>query len=841
MRNKIDYGIDLGTTNSAISRMENGVPKIFKADDQKDITPSCVSFNRLGAILVGQTAVNTGNNEAVYALRAFKEANSNTFKEFKRTMGTSVLYKSSYLKQELSSKELSAEVLKKLKTLVMDENVTSVVITIPAKFSNQQCEDTMQAAKIAGFKQVRLLQEPVAAATAYGLEGDIPQGYWLVFDFGGGTFDAALIKTEDGILVVKDTEGDNWLGGKNLDEKIIEDFLIPYLNEHYSIQFILKDPQKRELLCKFLKSYAEEVKNQLSFKDEYSLVTDLGAFQFEDENGEEPMFDLKVTSVQLEKALKPLFQKAIDITLGLLKRNNLTGADLKKLILVGGPTFSPILRKMLREQVTQNIDTSVDPMTVVSKGAAIFASSIDVEDDVKNITRSQDKLQLDVKYEGTSVEDTELVTLKIISGSFPVSNLTAEITRGDGAWSSNRFSLSEKTNLQEVSLAPKKANVFSITVYDEYMNRIDCEPHAFTILHGMAGLDSMQVLPYHIGIIKYFAEEDKEGFFPINGLSKNTPYPVTGISDVLKTGKAIKAATDDSLLIPLYQGDYNALGSDARLNNHIFDLKITGADLPENLPENSPVHLTVKVNESSLMKVTVDFPQINFSVEKDIQIRPLEPLPIEDLRQSLSEACRQAESLELFDQVSKLKQLEQELNHNTASDDTRLRVQNEWRKELQNIQQKQGDSEWPDLEKSVKDSFFELEDLISMIQKKPSEAEKNNVSINRITMLKEELKQKLEKALEKKDRMATKRLKSEITTMQIGLTMAVASGEVFVDIIQSWDRDFSTIHWANPVKARELINRGLFLISQGNTDSLRSLCFEIGGLMPKKERPNLLR
>lgn len=841
MRNKIDYGIDLGTTNSAISRMENGSPRIFKADDQKDITPSCVSFNRLGTILVGQTAVNAGNTEATHALRAFKKEAPNTFKEFKRTMGTSVLYKSSHLGKELSSKELSAEVLKQLKTLVKDEDVSAVVITIPAKFSNQQCEDTMQAAKLAGFKQVRLLQEPVAAATAYGIEGNTQQGYWLVFDFGGGTFDAALIKAEDGILVVKDTEGDNWLGGKNLDEKIIEDFLLPYLAEHYSIQFVLNDPQKRDLLCKALKRRAEEVKNQLSFKDEYSLTTDLEELPFEDENGEEPMIDLKLTSTQLETSLKPLFQKAIDITLELLKRNNLTGNDLNKLILVGGPTFSPILRKMLREQVTQNVDTSVDPMTVVSKGAAIFASAIDVEDSLKHETRNQDKLQLDVKYEGTSVEDTELVTLKIIAGnSHNTSNLTAEITRGDGAWSSNRFPLSEKTKLQEVSLEHKKANVFNITVYDENMNRIECEPQSFTILHGISGLNSMQVLPYHIGIIKYFAEDDKEGFFPIAGLIKNTPYPATGIAEA-KNGKAIKAGSDDSLLIPIYQGDYNALGSDARLNNHIFDLKITGSDLPENLPENSPVNVTIKVNESSLMKVTVDFPQINFSVEKDIQIRPLEPLSVDILKKDLEEARKKAESLNLTDRVSKLEQLGQELDNNSTSADTRLKVQNDWRKELQNIQQKQEESEWPQLEKSVKEAFFELEDLIGSIQKHPAVAEENNLALDRIVMSKDELKQKLEKALEKKDRTAVKRIKSEIITMQIGLAMAVAGGEAFADIIQSWDRDFNKIHWTNPTKARELINKGLLAISQGRTDSLRSLCLEIGGLMPQKERPNLLR
>jgi len=841
MRNKIDFGIDLGTTNSAIACMQNGTPKIFKADDQKDITPSCVSFNRMGAVLVGQTAVNTGNNEAVYALRSFKEGNSNTFKEFKRTMGTSVLYKSSHLNKELSSKELSAEVLKKLKTLV-EENISSVVITIPAKFSNQQCEDTMQAAKLAGFKQVRLLQEPVAAATAYGLDANTQRGYWLVFDFGGGTFDAALVKAEEGILVVKDTEGDNWLGGKNLDEKITETFLLPYLKEHYDIQFILDDSNKRSILSNALKRYAEEVKNQLSFKNDYSLVTNLGDLPFEDGNGEEPEIDLKITTDQLEEAIKPLFQKAIDITLGLLKRNNLTGADLDKLILVGGPTFSPILRKMLKEQVTPNVDTSVDPMTVVARGAALFASSIDVEDTLKNETRDHSKLQLDIKYEGTSVEETELVSIKVIpSNNTDLTDLSAEISRGDGAWSSNRFKLTEKAKLQEVTLEPKKANIFNVVVYDSHSNRIECEPNTFTILHGMSGLDSMQVLPYHIGIIKYFSDEEKEGFFPINGLSKNTRYPAVGICDELKISQAIKAASTDSLLIPIYQGDYNAEGSDARLNNHIFDLKITGNDIPENLHENSPVRLTIKVNESSLMTVTIDFPEINFSIEKEIQIRPIEPLSIEDLNKDLGEAQKTAKKLELGENVTKLEQLQQELDNNGNNPDTRLRIQNEWRKELQDISAKRDEAEWPKLEKDIKEKFFLVDDLVNNLKKNPQLAEENNLSADHLFAAKEEIKQKLDKAIEKKDRLAIKQLGSELFAIQMVLVVAMSGGAVFVDVVRSWDRDFNKINWTNPTKARELINKALVCISNGNTQALNSLCFEIRDLMPQKDRPNLLR
>jgi molecular chaperone DnaK len=152
MRNKIDYGIDLGTTNSAIARMENGVPTIKKSDTLKDTVPSCIHFNKRQDILVGDTAFNVMKNDNARALKTFEKGKTNTFIEFKRTMGTTHSYECSNMSKSFSSEELSSEILKKLKSFVQDENISSIVITVPAKFLNPQNEATMQAAKLAGFQ-----------------------------------------------------------------------------------------------------------------------------------------------------------------------------------------------------------------------------------------------------------------------------------------------------------------------------------------------------------------------------------------------------------------------------------------------------------------------------------------------------------------------------------------------------------------------------------------------------------------------------------------------------------------------------------------------------------------
>jgi molecular chaperone DnaK len=187
MRQKIDYGIDLGTTNSAIARMNSGEVVIIKSDDnQMDTTPSCVSFNKKKTVFVGQNAKNAIESEANSAFILRRQIPSNGYLEFKRTMGTDHKYESVYMERNLSSEELSAEVLKKLSGYIRDEEVGAIVITVPAMFKQNQIDATQRAAELAGFRYCELLQEPIAASIVYGIKADASSGHWLVFDFGGG-------------------------------------------------------------------------------------------------------------------------------------------------------------------------------------------------------------------------------------------------------------------------------------------------------------------------------------------------------------------------------------------------------------------------------------------------------------------------------------------------------------------------------------------------------------------------------------------------------------------------------------------------------------------------------
>jgi len=839
MRNKIDYGIDLGTTNSAIVRMEKGRPVVKKTDKQADTLPSCVYINKKKELQVGEIPFHNMKADALRALKHFKKEDSNTFIEFKRDMGTTVTYPSKNLEGSITPVELSAEVLKTLKSFVQDEDISSIVITVPAKFRNPQIEATIQAAKLAGFKHIELLQEPVAAATAYGLTAKDKDSYWLVFDFGGGTFDAAIIKSEEGILTVKDTEGDNRLGGKDLDKAIVDKIIIPYLQKNYAIDNIIENDNKRDLLRNALKFFAEEAKIQLSFKDSYNILSNLGDLPFEDENGEEPEIDINLTQKDMENVLAPIFQKAIDITKGLLKRNNLKGADLGALILVGGPTHSPILRRMLKEQITENVDTSVNPMTVVAEGAALFASTISVSEKVKEASRDKTKLQLEINYEATSVETDEMINIKILKdkteGTIP-EKVFADVVRGDGAWSSGKKQIGEKAALVNVFLQEGCSNVFTVNVYDEQGNKLECQPNQFSILQGIGGLEGMSTLPYYIGIGKWFDEYEEDRFEPFKGLEKTKKLPATGAINGLKTRSEVRPGmAKDTIRIPIYQGAYNMQGTNLDLNYLVDEVLITGESLPALLKEGSPVDIRMKVNRSGDWQMFVDFLSIEHTEEVPIRTKPEEPPMVEELAKKLANAKRTAKKVNDTSTLEELEKLEEQLENEREDADGKMKILDSLRKELLKLDEADRATLFLKIQKELKDVFFELEDLIAKIKQYGTSSD---LDTNKIDAELADIRKKVDIVIREQKMKEAKELISEIGGLDFDLRNAVTGNAMDVQYLQYLNQDFNSLHWKNPTKARQLINQAMQQVANGNRN-IRPLLREIVLLLPENEQETL--
>ena len=815
-RIKIDYGIDLGTTNSAICRMEKGEPVVIKTDTLKETLPSCVSVNKKGSIRAGDGAYNTMKSDKRRASKSWKSLDSNTYIEFKRTMGTDKLYYSSNTNKNYSSEELSSVVLKTLKSFVTDEVFRSVVITVPAKFTVGQKTATIEAAKMAGFERCELLQEPIAASFAYGLSSEQKDGIWMVFDFGGGTFDVALLKVEDGIMQVFDTAGDNYLGGKDLDAAIVEKIILPYLKDNYSIDEILCNEEKNIVLREAMKTYAEDIKIQLSFKEKDDILSNLGELG-EDDEGEEIELDITVSQQQLFDAMRPVFQKAVDICKKLLNRNNLSGSQLNKLILVGGPTYSPLIRQMLREQITPNVDTSIDPMTAVATGAALYASTIDAE--VKDSDIETDAIKLKVGFKATSVQSSEWVSVELDktgTGASCPDKVFVEFLRGDNAWSSGKVEVGEMGNVIEANLLEGKPNAFTIKAYNEKGDLLPCFPTEITII---CGTDvGSAPLPYNIGIAIWSEKKEKAVFRAATGLEKNKPVPAVGVINGLKTTKLLRPGiSNDVMTIPIYQCEDNPeTERSVDLYEYVADVVVTGEEVEGVIPENSLVDITLKVDSSEQMTLDVYFPTEDFSISKSLDtskkqsVNEAEVLIPQMIRNAKRDLLRLSSAGIIVDDLeADLSNVEIE-NQNSQE---KKAVLQHLKEVLRKIEDKDTGTEWQRLE-MANDDFGN---------------EKSSQEVNK-------LRTQTEQVIRTKNVQLAQEVLNQIHHLFFSLTMPLQ----LKFIIQDMDTNFNSKQWKDSIRARQLLNKGLSILQNNpSAENLHPIVVELIELLPDKEKANM--
>ena len=821
-RLKIDYGIDLGTTNSAICRMESGEPVIKKTDTLKDTMPSCISVNKKRSIKCGDGAYNDMKSDKRRATKTWKKGISNTYVEFKRTMGTDMIYHSSNMDKDYTSEELSSEVLKALRSFITDESVNAAVVTVPAKFNANQVAATKRAAKMAGIEHCEILQEPIAASMAYGLTTQEKNGYWMVFDFGGGTFDAALLKVEDGIMQVFDTAGDNYLGGKNLDEAIVDNIILPYLKDNYVIDGILADNDKRDVLREAMKTYAEEAKIALSFKQQEDIISNLGDLG-EDEDGEEIELDITITQNQLFGVLRPIFQKAVDICISLLQRNNMTGAQLNKLILVGGPTHSPLIRQMLKEQITSNVDTSIDPMTAVASGAALYASTIDNENKVEKVAGT---INLDVKYEATSVELVEWVSVKLDTNNSEwrcPNRILVELVRGDKAWSSGKIEVDSMGNVIEANLIEGKPNLFTIVAYDEKGTMLPCFPNEITIIQGSKV--GSAVLPYNIGIEVWNREKNRAVFETIPGLEKTRTYPATGVKNGLKTTTSLRPGVEqDTLKIPIYQAEYKGDGKSAILFEHIDDVIITGLEVDSLIAENSEVELTIKAVKDGLYDIDIYFPSVDFTISKPLEVNKVQKTATDVyLRMEIAKANHTLQSLADDDcNVDKLSNALKEVEIELSNGSQKQQVLEHLRNVLRDIEELDSNSEWERIEKELRSMFDELE------------KDQQKYGDSNTAQMVNQLRSSVDQAIRAKDVKLAKDVLQQVRDLDYKLALI----EYLAVWIINWNRDFDSQNWKDRNRARQLVNQGMSIINNSPTaEKLLPIVQQIINLLPAAQLP----
>ena len=840
MRTKIDYGIDLGTTNSAIARMENGKPVILKTDVQMDTLPSCISVTPRKSLIHGVAAIAAHRKEKLRALEVLDNGLSNSYLEFKTTMGTDIQYPSSFLNKEFTSEELSAEVLLKLKSFITNENVKSIVITVPARFKMPQNEATIKAGKLAGFEVVELLQEPIAASIAYGLDAINKEGIWLVFDFGGGTFDVALVKVQEGIMTVLNTAGDNNLGGKDLDLAMVDKLIIPYLEQNYKIEKILKDPKKKEILRSAMKGYAEDAKVQLSTSPTTDIATFPGDIRATDDDGTEFNLNMTITQEELSEVFSPIYQKAIDITKQILVKNNIKGSQLECLILVGGPTYSPIVQNMLREQITDKV-IAKNQMTSVAIGAALYAATKEIG--VVAPPPPVGTISLDIKYDAAVVGEEVRVNVKLAqsdSNKNLPEKLFVTIVRGDKSFSSDKKQITERASLIDLLLNKDSSNYFTINLTDDKGNKLECQPNNFTILEGITTPPAP--LPYAWGIEVWNEQKKKSVFEPLKGLEKNQiQNGAVGVSNKLKIPKQITGGKlTDVLRIPLYQGEDDAAGKSSFHSNHVVDVIITGETIPGVLPANSELEVTLKFDNNGTPTCSAFFPLLNHTEEITVVIEKSAQVEANWLLKEIKSDIKKAEELNeenskpVLDKcISDLNTLLNDFKNEEGSENGKIRILDDLRKIRLIIEGETDKVEWPKTKQELKDSYYKAEDVVDKIK---SSGLAGNLNMQKVEAQLNDFNAKVDQIIIAEDSQMAKETIENIDDFIRAIIGGVMpdDGEREANFIEYADDNFSTIIWINASRARENINQAKSNINNGGSlQQLKQLCQVVSDLIDR--------
>lgn len=815
-RIKIDYGIDLGTTNSALSRMENGEVVTIEID-QSRIVPSCVYIDKRGRNRVG--------------IQAFRKYPN--FLEFKRDMGLTTEY-DTLDGNKTNPEKLSAELLKKLASEITDEVFKSVVITVPAAFILPQVSATKRAAELAGFEHVEILMEPVAAAFKYGLEHKVKDAKFVVFDFGGGTFDAALVTSPGGVMQVKSCEGDNNLGGGDIDKAIVNEIFLPELKENYSISELeLLDKKDGIYWRQVLKNYAVILKKELGKKEECILEVDVDELP-EDDEGEEMEIDLTVTREQLNKLARPLFQRAIDLTKKLLKNNELSTSDLSALVLVGGPTQMPILREMIEEQLMKP-DISINPMTGIAEGAALYASTM--QNNVKKhgtgpnaeANSNEPVIELEVDYRSLTNKLKEPVSVIVKGTSEP---LFGEIIREDGL-------KTEKAALDAVFMVDidlKKCNNFTINVFNEKNDRVTCSPNKFPITPGIEGGTGVSALPKYIGM-DYQAKNGKILYTAFRGLEKDTPMPAVGKSTLeLFTQNELRPGnTDDTLVISIFQAESGADGSRSLVNSRIGQIEIDGGDVPQLVPENTEVKFTLSINISQEMTLRADFPTLDFEIEKIMEFKPVEEASQKQLDDLAQEADKLIDRLESSDQppadLPRLKEKSTSIKKTLEQDGSAEQAFGLLRELILELDLAEAALAWPELVQDINEAFKNLEDMvIECVNNTLDGYQKDQSDL-------EYLKTSKDSVLDSKNVERGKEVLDKIRDKVWNITDKHAGKEKRIAWIREFNATFGSIEWTNQVQARTAVDRGMQMVNSGASfDQLNQQVQTIVGFM--KDRGN---
>ena len=575
-------GIDLGTTNSAACVFDGEQLQSVRSAAGETLTPSVVRIDARGNVSVGTRAH-----------RFLQKDPENTRGEFKRLMGSKNRYRFAAANLEKAPEELAAEVLVSLQKDVEGQlgvRPERAVIAVPALFELPQIKATSEAARLAGFSRIETIQEPVASALASGWSADECRGAWLVYDLGGGTFDASLLETQEGLLRIVGHGGDNFLGGRDFDLALV-DWLILQIAESSGVKIERSNPEHASAVAK-LKVCAEEAKIELSRAvSETSVVIESLRV-----GGEEiDLVEQPLSRAELERITQPLVDRSVRVCERLLQAHGVKA--LERIVLVGGPTMMPALRTRLEQAFGAPFGSGLDPMLLVAQGAALFAATaaLDARPTIAATAATGPRVWL--QYPAMTPDTSPFIVGRALEASDRIQAL--RFIRTDGEWQSEPFALEGDGSFAGmIALKRRASSTFRVEATLENGTVVSANPAEITLVHGVS--IGEPPLARTIGVAR--ADDGVAVYF-----ERGAPLPIRKTFTHRTVENVSPTATDYALRVPIVQGDFPF----AHLCRLVGVIQIPASALLSPLPAGSVIELTLEVDRGGALSAKAFLPTQN--------------------------------------------------------------------------------------------------------------------------------------------------------------------------------------------------------------------------------------
>lgn len=605
-------GIDLGTTNSAITTYDGESVRLYKSPEQNDVTPSAIFVDKRGNRYFGQRAYENAARSP-----------DNAAKLFKRLMGTSTPINLSAVNLVMKPEECSAELLRVLFGYLPEEirndPDTGTVITVPAAFNQMQKDATMSAAQEAGLGKVALMQEPVAAVMSV-MRQRRSDGIFLIFDLGGGTLDIAIAESINGRVSLQAHGGVAMCGGRDFDRALMDNIVKPWLVSNFDLPENFSIDKQYGALRHMAEWATERAKIELSGKEESMISLDDSELRVKDLAGADIYLDIPVTRAQYDSLIAEKLDEAIQAARDTLAKAGLTAHDVGRVVFVGGPTQYKPLRDKVAFELGIAASTDVNPMTAVSEGAAVFAESIDwaSQSRGRKVGRGElssgGGLNLTFNYVARTPDTKARVVAKVAGQA--ASGAAFQVDSLDTGWSSGRIGLKDGANV-DVPLSKPGDNMFKIFVFDGAGGPIALPQDKVTIARTAAQIDAIPA-SHSIGVE---AREKLGGRMVMAYLVREgEPLPKKD-KITFRADESLRAGAPGSIKFKLFEGSITEPPTD---NRFVGLFEIRGADFSDGvIAKGAELLVEYEVLDSGAIVLDVTVPSIgaNFNSGRNFYSR----------------------------------------------------------------------------------------------------------------------------------------------------------------------------------------------------------------------------